>query len=188
MEFITLKNKDKQKIINGVIMYPLRINQDESGGILVETLRTDWKDIYGKDREFFMQYYSVTPTGVARDEATWHYHPNYQEDRFLLAQGEIITAVADIRKDSPTGGLLNLFYMSAINDPYILLIPKKTLHGFLVVSKENAILLNYPTGIYNPEEERRVPYHEADIKTQDGKLFSWNLVRNQFSALASDEK
>lgn len=54
MEFIKLKNKDIIKIIRDVVMYPLRINKDESGGTLVETLRTDWKEIYGKGREFFL--------------------------------------------------------------------------------------------------------------------------------------
>ena len=38
-------------------MHPLKINRDKSG-ILVETLRSDWKEIYGKGREFAMQYFS----------------------------------------------------------------------------------------------------------------------------------
>jgi dTDP-4-dehydrorhamnose 3,5-epimerase len=180
MDIISLNNKDKHKIVSGIILHPLKINQDESGGVLVETLRTDWKNIYGDGREFFMQYYSVTDSGIARDENVWHLHPTYQEDRFLLAQGEVVVAVADQREESPTKGLLNLFYMNAEKDPFILLIPKRTLHGFLVVSKQQAILLNYPTGLYNPEEEGRVPYKEANIKI-DNKMFSWNLVRKHFN-------
>ncbi|MEM4230364.1 MAG: dTDP-4-dehydrorhamnose 3,5-epimerase family protein [Candidatus Pacearchaeota archaeon] len=179
MEFITLKNKDKEKLIKDILLFPLKINQDESG-ILVETLRKDWKDIYDKDREFSMQYFSVTDSGIARDEKVWHIHPNYQEDRFLLAQGEIVTAVADQREGSPTKGLLNLFYMKAYEDPYIVLIPRNTLHGFMVVSKEPAILLNYPTGLYNPQEEGRIPYEEAKVKMADGTLFSWGKVREHF--------
>ena len=179
MNIISLKNKDQQKLIDGILMYPLKVNQDESGA-LVETLRKDWKDIYGEDREFFMQYYSVTNSGIARDENVWHLHPTYQEDRFLVAGGAIVTAVADNREDSPTNGMLNLFYMKAVEDPYILLIPKGTLHGFLVVSKEQAILLNFPTGLYNPKEEGRVHYKEANAKLEDGTVFSWNLVRKEF--------
>ena len=110
MEFISLKNKDTSSIIKDVLLYPLKINKDESG-ILVETLRKDWSGIYGQGREFFMQYFSVTQSGIARDEDIWHYHPNYQEDRFIVVQGEIITAVADSREDSKTFGLLNLFHM-----------------------------------------------------------------------------
>lgn len=178
MEFITLKNKDNVRLIQDVILYPLKVNRDETG-ILVETLRKDWPEIYAPGREFSMQYYSVTDSGIARDEKVWHLHPNYQEDRFLVVQGSIVTAVADQRKDSPTKGLLNLFYMTSDKDPYILLIPKRTLHGFMVVSKESAILLNFPTALYNPQEERRIPHTEASIKFPDGFYFTWEKVRKE---------
>ena len=175
MDFITLENQKNRKLIKDTILYPLKINKDESG-VLVETLRTDWQGIYGPGREFSMQYYSITPSGMARDEAVWHYHPT-QEDRFLVSQGAIIVAVADNREDSETKGLLNLFYMQADADPYIILIPKKTLHGFLVVSEIPAMLLNFPTSLYNTKEEGRVPYAETQVKLPDGSLFSWSRVR-----------
>lgn len=184
MEFITLENKNSEKIIEGVVMHPLKINKDESG-ILVETLRKDWPAIYGKNREFAMQYYSVTPPGLARDEDVWHCHPTVQEDRFLVISGEIVVAVADIRENSETKGLLNLFYMKPDENPYILLIPKNTLHGFMVVSAMPATLLNFPTALYNPEEEARIPYSEAKVKTENGELFSWDLVRKSFASSTS---
>ena len=183
MDFITFKNKESSKLIKDIVLYPLKINKDTSG-ILVETLRSDWKEIYGPGREFAMQYYSITPSGVARDEDVWHYH-QMQEDRFLVVSGAIITAVADDRKDSSTNGLLNLFYMEAHKDPYILLIPKRTLHGFMVVSKNPTTLLNYPTALYNPKDELRIPYSEVNIKMSDGSLFSWESVRKNLIELSS---
>lgn len=182
MKFITLKNKENVKLIKDVLLHPLKINKDDSG-ILVETLRTDWKGIYGLGRGFAMQYYSVTSPGLARDENVWHYHPTVQEDRFLAVAGEIITAVADPRKDSPTNGLLNLFYMQAKSDPYILLIPKQTLHGFMVVSSVPAILLNFPTTLYNPKEEGRISYKEAGVKLSNDTLFNWDLVRSFYQKI-----
>ena len=179
MEFITLANKDSINLVKDVLMHPLKVNRDESG-ILVEPLRTDWKEIYGEGREFAMQYFSITESGIARDETVWHYHPQ-QEDRFLVAQGEIIAAVADNRQNSKTFGLLNLFHMRADTDPYILLIPKETLHGFLVVSNTPGVLLNFPTLLYNPNEEQRLPYDRAQIKKSDGSTFSWDQVRKDFS-------
>lgn len=178
MEFINLANKNSANIVKDVLMYPLKVNKDESG-ILVETLRTDWKEIYGKGREFAMQYFSVTESGIARDETLWHYHSE-QEDRFLVAQGEIIAAVADNRQGSTTFGLLNLFHMKADTDPFILLIPKGTLHGFLVVSSTPAVLLNFPTLLYNPNEEQRLSYGEANVKNSEGVLFAWDQVRSKF--------
>ncbi|MEX2007747.1 MAG: dTDP-4-dehydrorhamnose 3,5-epimerase family protein [Candidatus Levyibacteriota bacterium] len=179
MEFITLQNKDKMTLVKDIVLHPLKINKDESG-VLVETLRKDWPIIYGPGREFAMQYYSVTPPGLARDENVWHCHPTVQEDRFLVISGEIVVAVADNREGSITKGLLNLFYMNPNQSPYILLIPKNTLHGFMVVSKTPAILLNFPTVVYNPAEESRIPYDEAQVKAPNGLLFSWDLVRKNF--------
>ncbi len=175
---INLQNKDDSKLIDGVLLHPLKVNKDNSG-ILVETLRTDWGGIYGNGREFSMQYFSVTAPFVARDEDVWHCHPN-QEDRFIVAHGEVVTAIADNRDRSKTKGLLNLFHMKSQENPYILLIPKMTLHGFMVVSKDDGVLLNFPTRLYDPKEELRIPYKEASI-TIDGQIFSWDLVRKEFN-------
>ncbi len=183
MEFITLKNKDSKKIIKDVIMYPLKVNKDDSG-VLVETLKTNWPDIYGKGREFAMQYYSVTPPGMARDEDVWHFHPTVQEDRMGVIQGEVIIAIADKRENSETKDVVNLFRINALEDPYLLLIPKNTYHAFLVSSKEPAILFNFPTALYNPKEEGRKPFSEVGVKLSDGTPFSWDLVRK---ALADND-
>jgi dTDP-4-dehydrorhamnose 3,5-epimerase len=184
MELITLENKNGVKLIKDVVIHPLKINKDQSG-ILIETLRNDWDDVYNQGREFFMQYYSETASGVARDEDVWHYHPTVQDDRFSVIKGEIVVAIGDNRGDSETNGLLNLFHINARKNPYMVLIPRRTLHGFMVVSKEPAILINFPTGLYNPKEEGRIPYEQAQMKISDGTIFSWDLVREKFSCLSS---
>jgi dTDP-4-dehydrorhamnose 3,5-epimerase len=184
MELITLENKESIRLIKDVVMHPYKVNEDESG-VLVETLRKDWVDIYNDGREFSMQYYSETASGLARDEKVWHYHPTVQDDRFSVIKGEVVVAIADNREESETKGLLNLFYINAKKNPYLVLIPRRTLHGFLVVSGESAILINFPTGLYNPKEEGRVPYEDAQVKTGDGVLFNWDLVRKEFPNLSS---
>ena len=185
MELITLENKDSAKLIKDVVMHPYKVNEDSSG-VLVETMKKDWTDIYGEGREFFMQYYSETPPGLARDEDVWHYHPTVQDDRFSVVKGEIVVAIGDNREDSETKGLLNLFYINARINPYIVLIPRRTLHGFMVVSKEPAILINFPTGLYNTDEEGRIPYAQENIKTDTGEIFNWDLVRKEFPNLSPD--
>lgn len=184
MELITLANKDRIKLIKDVVIHPYKVNKDESG-ILVETLRNDWNDVYGNQKEFFMQYYSETSSGIARDEDVWHYHPTVQDDRFSVIKGEIVVAVADNREDSSTKGLLNLFYINAKQNPYMVLIPRKTLHGFMVVSKESAILINFPTALHNLQEEGRILYTQAQVKLSDGIIFNWDLVRKEFPNLSS---
>lgn len=182
MELITLENTDSHKLVKDLVIRPLKVNQDETGGVLVETLRQDWEDVAGERRDFAMQYFSITPPGLARDENQWHLH-NDQEDRFLVVGGEIVVSVADYRTESETFGLLNLFHMKPLENPYLILIPKGTLHGFLVVGNEDAILLNFPTRVYNPNDELRIPHVEANIKTSDGIFFTWNMVREKFPNL-----
>lgn len=179
IDLITLENNKNQSLIEGTVIRPLKVNSDETG-ILVETLRTDWADVYGSDKPFAMQYFSVTEPGIARDENLWHYHPSGQQDRFIVIHGSIVVAVADNRKNSPTKGLLNLYHMDS-KQPYMLVIPKQALHGFIVTSSIPATLINFPTRLYDPKEEGRIPYEEAKIMTKDNTLFSWNLVRESFS-------
>jgi len=42
-------------------------------------------------------------------------------------------------------------------------------------------LLNFPTSLYNPSEEQRLPYETAKIKNSEGSLFAWDQVRSKFS-------
>lgn len=176
LDFITLNNLNKFELIKDTVIRPLKINKDETG-ILVETLRVDWSDVYGDKQPFAMQYYSETKSSVARDEKLWHFHPGGQQDRFEVITGSIVVAIGDIREDSPTKGLLNLFYMDSVIDPYLIVIPKRTLHAFMVTSKTPAVLLNFPTRLYDLKEEMRIPFSEANMKVSNGKLFNWNLVR-----------
>ncbi len=178
----TLDLKNQNNLIADVICYPLKVNRDASG-ILVETLKTNWSEVFGNERPFAQNYYSLTPSGTARDENVWHQHPN-QEDRFVVIQGDIVVAIYDWRKESQTYGKLNLFKMGESegdDGQYLLLIPKNTLHGFCVISKKSALLLNFPTLLYNPQEEGRISHQEAEVKTDDGTLFTWEKVRKSFN-------
>jgi len=159
-QYINLNNQ--QDLIEGVVLRKLIIHRDESGS-LVETLRIDWQDVYGSNLPFTMQYMSITPAGSIRDEDQWHFHKN-QEDRFICAKGRIVTAVFDSRRESKTFGRLSLFLMGPEKEEevYMLVIPKNTYHGFAVISKDEGYLLNFPTQLYNKEDEGRVANKELD--------------------------
>ncbi len=171
MNYQYLDLKNQQDLIEGVIIRKLIIHKDESGS-LVETLRRDWQDVFnGTNLSFAMQYMSITPSGLARDEDKWHVH-KLQKDRFICASGKIVTAIFDPREGSKTKGKLNLLAMSPQKEEemYMVVIPENTYHGFMVVSKEPAYLLNFPTQLYNTEDEGRIP------NTQ----FSWAKAREDF--------
>lgn len=180
INFLDLKNQ--KGLINGVILFPLKVYRDQRG-FLVESLKTEWGEVYSKERPFTQSYFSKTEVGVARDEDRWHVHPTKQEDRFVVVEGDIVVAMCDWRKESGSYGRLNLVKMGEKNGDegqFLLLIPKNVLHCFLVVSKKPAILLNFPTTLYNPNEEGRIPFSKVGAKLEGGVNFSWQLIRKEF--------
>lgn len=179
LELQTLQNP--KKLIAGVILHPLKINQDQRG-LLIETLKSNWPDVFNQELPFNQSYFSLTKSGLARDEDLWHIHPT-QTDRFVVIRGSIVFALCDQRENSQTFGLLNLFLMGEKNSAdsqYLLLIPSGVLHSFCAIGQESAYLLAYPNRIYDPAEEGRVPFKQAGVKFPDGSPFSWNVVRDYF--------
>ena len=170
---------DKTKHIHEVVVRRLTVNRDNRG-ILVETLRADWTDLFdSEERPFAQTYYSVTEPNVARDENEWHVHER-QEDRFVVLSGEMVIGLHDPRPDSPTRGTINLFRMGdSLGDDgqFAVLIPRLVHHGFVVGPNRPAVLTNFPTRIYDPNDEGRVPFDQVGALMPDGSLFSWNLVR-----------
>jgi dTDP-4-dehydrorhamnose 3,5-epimerase-like enzyme len=164
--------------IAGVGLRALTIHRDPRG-TLTELLRADWSDAFGEDLPFAQVYASVTGAGVARDEDRWHVH-QHQVDRFLCLAGRIVVAIADPRPGSPTAGGLMLVELAAEPDapaPLLVTIPAETLHGFVVTSEVPALLLNFPTRLYDPADEGRVPFHDAAVCFRDGAPFSFEAVR-----------
>jgi len=181
LEFFDLSKLKSYKLIKDVVVHPLKVNRDPRG-ILVEIMKTDWKDIYSRKKLPFAQtYYSITKSGTARDENLWHYHPGGQQDRFGVIKGEIVVAIFDNRENSRTFGKLNLFHQGELADnkgQYLVLVPSRCFHGFLVVSKKPAILFNFPSRLFDQEEEKRIPINQ--VKLKDGSFFSWNRIRKEF--------
>lgn len=170
---------DRGGLICDVGVRRLQVNRDPRG-ILVETLRTDWADCYhAPERAFGQSYYSATEPWVARDEDRWHVHQR-QSDRFIVPLGDVVVALYDPREGSSTRGRLNLVRLGGSNGDggqYLVLIPPRVLHGFVVVSATPALLLNYPTHLWDAADEGRVPFADADARLPDGRAFAWDVVR-----------
>lgn len=180
LNFLDLNNQ--KGLINEAKLFKLKINQDQSG-VLVETLKNTWSEVYNQNLPFAQAYYSVTPPGLARDENLWHCHPTKQVDRFVIIKGNAVLALYDWRRESKTFGVLNLFLMGEKNsdeNQFLLLIPKNVLHGFLSVGPDPCYLLNYPTSLYDKMEEGRIPFAKAGVTFEDSKPFSWALIREAF--------
>ena len=168
-------------VIHDVVIRKLVVNADPRG-TLTEILKTTWEDIYNaKTLPFTQVYYSATKSGTARDVDRWHFHPGGQVDRYAVIFGDVVFAIYDVRENSPSKDRLNLFLVGESLGPqgqFELLVPAHTLHGFLVVSQKEATLLNFPSRLYDPKEEVRLPFENFPLP--DGSTFSWDKVRRAY--------
>ncbi|PSQ01655.1 dTDP-4-dehydrorhamnose 3,5-epimerase [Halobacteriales archaeon QS_4_69_31] len=144
-------------MIEGVDVRQLEVNADERGH-LVEVFREDW--------EFYepapaMSYYSMSYPGIIR---AWHRHTEGQVDHFVCPDGRIKVGIYDDREGSPTRGEVNTFVIGE-HEQRAVRIPGACWHGFKVVGDEPAILINFPTALYDyddPDEER-LPYDTDEV-------------------------
>lgn len=130
------------KLIQGVQVKDLVIRADERG-MLTEILRSDDK-IFQK---FGQVYFTTAYPGVVK---AWHFH-KIQTDFFACVHGEVKLVLYDRRKESPTVGMVNEFYLG-IRGPKLVAIPPEVYHGFKCIGTEEAIMINVPTESYNPEK------------------------------------
>jgi len=144
-----------KRLIEGVKTKALRIIPDERGR-LFEILRRD-EPLF----ERFGQVYCTTvDNGVVKG---WHYHKK-QVDNFVCVSGMIKLVAYDDRKDSPTHGLVNEFFIG-VHNPLLVQIPPGVLHGFKGICPPESIVINTSTEPYDHEEpdEFRIPAHDKRI-------------------------
>lgn len=141
-------------MIHDVTIESLQINADERGQ-LTEIWRSDW-DFYAGDDQPAMSYVSETHPGIIR---AWHRHNRGQIDHFVVPRGKAKVAIYDEREDSPTEGELDTYIIGEGNMKAIR-VPGDCWHGFKAVGDERALLVNFPTKLYDYEDpdEERLPY------------------------------
>lgn len=144
-------------MIHNVEVRELEVNVDERGH-LTEVFREDW-ELY--DPAPAMSYYSFSYSGVIR---AWHRHKRGQVDHFACPSGRIKIGIYDDREGSPTRGELDTFVIGEHN-PKAVRIPGDCWHGFKVIGDGPAILMNFPTKLYDYEDpdEERLPYDTDKI-------------------------
>ena len=169
--------------IDGAKPIPRTIHYD-ARGFLLETLRRDDDSVNGS--KFAMSYTSATVSHAFRDRDRWHAH-RIQSDRFLVVLGEMTLALYDARPTSPTHGVLDVVQM--VGAPYegrewkaradvpssLVPIPPGVLHCIGNLSNRPFVLTNFPTELYDPGDEGRVPFREVTVETLGGP-FDWEIV------------
>jgi len=151
-------------MIEGVIVRKLKVIPDGRGR-LMEILRSDDEAFKG----FGQVYMTTAYPGVVKG---WHYHKK-QFDTMAVVKGMMKIVLYDGRRESPTYGEINEFFVGDHN-PVYLQIPPQVCHGFKCISTDESIVINIPTELYDYQEpdEFRIHPHENDIpyewETKDG--------------------
>jgi dTDP-4-dehydrorhamnose 3,5-epimerase len=151
-------------MISGVKTKKLKVIADERGR-LMEMLRAD-DEMYMK---FGQIYLTSAYPGVVKG---WHYHKR-QVDHFVVVRGMMKVVLYDARKNSPTTGEVNEFFLGDHNQ-MILQIPNLVYHGFKCIGEQEALVVNCTTETYdydNPDEFRIDPYDNDipyDWRRKDG--------------------
>lgn len=164
----------------------VRTVRQDSRGFLVETLRSDDPGV-DADR-FRMSYTSLTVPGQFRDADRWHVH-QVQTDRFVVLMGEMTLVLLDGRSGSPTEGVLDVVRFAGVpwdaptapaareQPTYLVPIPPGVLHSLGNLADAPFIYQNYPTELYDPADEGRVPFATLPVAAIGGP-FSWSRLRS----------
>lgn len=103
---------------------------------------------------------SMSYPGVIK---AFHYH-DYQDDLWYFPSGNAQVVLHDLRKNSPTIGMTDVYYLGEEN-PIILLIPKGVAHGYRVLGTKPATIIYFTTQEYdqNNPDEKRIAYNDPSI-------------------------
>lgn len=150
----------KQRI-DEVVIEKQKVIPDNRGR-LGEILRVDDQNFKGFGQCYFT-------TGLPNVVKAFHIH-KIAWDYWYVVHGDIQLVLFDDRDNSPTKGLINVFYIG-VHNPSSVLIPPYVVHGFKTISEHEAIIINIPSEPYdytNPDEYRIEPHGVVP--------FDWNKV------------
>lgn len=129
-------------------------------GTFVKTFHVEEFRQLGLPTSFAEEYFSVSQHGVLRG-LHFQIPPMEHEKIVYCAQGEVLDAVVDLRRGSPTYGRHELFHLCA-EEGTMIYIPKGMAHGFYVLS-ENALMMYQVTSVYAPDCDGGVRWDSAGI-------------------------
>jgi dTDP-4-dehydrorhamnose 3,5-epimerase len=152
---------DSADLISGVRVEPMTLHTDDRG-FFTELARLGSKGIAAEmiaDGRRQVQI-STTLTYPGTIKAIhYHYH---QTDLWTPIAGMLQVFLYDMRRNSPTFGLINTLYVGLLR-PWALLIPPGVGHGYKVLGTQPAQLVYLTDRFYNPEDEGRIAYDHPDI-------------------------
>lgn len=142
-------------MIEGVTVKKI-VKHCDDRGFFAELVRDDDKLL----ERFGQASWSTSYPGVVK---AFHYH-EHQDDLWFFPSGNAQVVLHDLREESPTKRMTDVYYMG-VENPILLLIPKGVAHGYRVLGNEPATVIYFTTQSYNPEnpDEKRIPWDDPTI-------------------------
>lgn len=141
--------------IDGVVVHPLARHADDRG--YFEELIRVTDDFFHEG--FGQLSHSKMYPGVVK---AWHIHKT-QIDWWYVAFGRLRVALHDLREESPTRGVTQEIALGDDLPPAVLKIPAGVAHGCRVIGETPAHLFYVTSCTYNPDEEGRISFDDAEI-------------------------
>lgn len=154
-----------QTKIPGCVEILPRIFKDERGSF-VKVFHQGLFNKNGLQTHFTEEYYSVSRRGVLRG---MHFQvpPMDHVKLVYCISGEVLDVVVDLRVNSPTYKLFEVFNLSA-EKGNLIYIPKGLAHGFYVLSQSASIVYKVST-TYSPEHDSGILWGSAGVPWPDDK-------------------
>lgn len=150
----TMPKAEEELEIVGVLLKSLVSHPDERGFFLELIRQNDPCFAEG----FGQLSHSKMYPGVVK---AWHIHKT-QVDWWYVPVGRLKVGLSDRRPDSPTYGKTLTLWLGEDYAPAVLKIPPGVAHGCKVVG-DTAHLFYVTSRIYDPAEEGRIAYDDAQI-------------------------
>ena len=151
----------------GVLLLEPKVFGDDRGCFYESYNRRQFQEWTGLDVEFVQDNQSRSRRYVLRG---LHYQIRHAQGKLVrCVAGEVLDAVVDVRRSSPTFGKWQTFALSA-ERVQLVWIPAGFAHGFLVQS-EAAEVVYKTTDYWAPEHERCIVWNDPDL------AIDWQLGR-----------
>lgn len=132
---------------------------EDDRGYFIKTFEKKFLQNNGVLIDPFETFYTFSAKGTVRG---LHFQKCYSQDKLVhVLNGAVYDVAVDLRKNSPTFGKWQGFYLSAENRE-MLYIPKGFAHGFLAL--EDNTLFSYLCGDrYDPASDGGIRWNDPDI-------------------------
>jgi dTDP-4-dehydrorhamnose 3,5-epimerase len=143
-------------LIEGLWIFERATHVDERGFFREAFRGCELEEALGSHVRFVQMNHSRSCRGVLRG-----LHAENWEKLVYVPHGEVFTAIADIRPDSPTFGRVQTFYLGGENG-LTLFLPRGLAHGYCVLS-DSADYTYQVTQYYDGTDTRAVAWDDPDL-------------------------